>query len=66
VLNDRMDLHLARLHAQVSWSRQAAPETLARVAFPTLSNALTLKTLNDLEWQRFAAVHEQPACPGRC
>jgi DHA2 family multidrug resistance protein len=31
VLNDRMDLHLARLHEQVNWSRQPASEMLARL-----------------------------------
>jgi len=30
-LNDRMDLHLARLHEQVDWSRQPATETLSRL-----------------------------------
>jgi DHA2 family multidrug resistance protein len=29
VLNDRMDLHLARLHEQVAWGRNAAEELLA-------------------------------------
>ena len=31
VLNDRMDLHLARLHASVNWARQPATEMLARL-----------------------------------
>jgi len=31
VLNDRMDLHLARLHEQVSWARGAATETLTHL-----------------------------------
>ncbi len=31
VFNDRMDLHLARLHAAVAWSREPATETLARL-----------------------------------
>ena len=31
VLNDRMDLHLARLHEQVDWSRQPATEMLSRL-----------------------------------
>jgi DHA2 family multidrug resistance protein len=31
VLNDRMDLHLARLHEQVAWGHQAAQETLASI-----------------------------------
>jgi DHA2 family multidrug resistance protein len=31
-LNDRLDLHLARLHEAVTWSRGAATETLARMA----------------------------------
>ena len=41
VLNDRMDLHLARLHEQVNWAREPATETLARlaVAFPGLRRA---------------------------
>ncbi len=30
-LNDRMDLHLARLHAAVNWARQPAVETLSRL-----------------------------------
>jgi MFS transporter, DHA2 family, multidrug resistance protein len=30
-LNDRMDLHLARLHEQVIWSRQPATEMLSRL-----------------------------------
>ena len=36
LLNDRMDLHLARLHEQVNWAREPATETLSRliVAFP--------------------------------
>ena len=34
VLNDRTDLHLARLHEQITWSRVPAMETL---------NALTAK-----------------------
>ncbi len=32
VLNDRMDLHLARLHASVNWAREPATETLARLS----------------------------------
>jgi DHA2 family multidrug resistance protein len=32
VLNDRMDLHLARLHEAVNWSHPAATETFARLA----------------------------------
>ena len=31
VLNDRMDLHLARLHEQVAWGRGAAEELLANL-----------------------------------
>jgi DHA2 family multidrug resistance protein len=31
VLNDRMDLHLARLHEQVAWGRGAAEEMLANL-----------------------------------
>ena len=31
VLNDRMDLHLARLHEAVNWAREPATETLARL-----------------------------------
>ena len=30
-LNDRMDLHLTRLHAAVNWARQPATETLSRL-----------------------------------
>ena len=32
VFNDRMDLHLARLHEAVNWSRAPATETLARLS----------------------------------
>src|SRR6185437_12048022 len=32
VLNDRIDLHLARLHEQVNWTRGAATETLAQLS----------------------------------
>jgi len=31
-LNDRLDLHLARLHEQVNWARRPATETLDRLA----------------------------------
>jgi DHA2 family multidrug resistance protein len=31
LLNDRTDLHLARLHERVAWGRQAAEETLANL-----------------------------------
>jgi DHA2 family multidrug resistance protein len=31
-LNDRLDLHLARLHEAVNWSRGVATETLANIA----------------------------------
>ncbi len=31
LLNDRMDLHLARLHEQVNWAREPATETLSRL-----------------------------------
>ena len=31
VLNDRWDLHIARLHEKVTWSRNVANETLARM-----------------------------------
>jgi DHA2 family multidrug resistance protein len=31
-LNDRLDLHLARLHEAVNWSRGVATETLAGIA----------------------------------
>ncbi len=32
VFNDRLDLHLARLHEQVNWAREPATETLAQIA----------------------------------
>ena len=32
VVNDRMDLHLARLHETVNWSRAPATETLSRLS----------------------------------
>ena len=31
LLNDRMDLHIARLHEAVNWAREPATETLARL-----------------------------------
>src|SRR5262249_45573560 len=31
LLNKRLDLHLARLHEQVAWGRNAAEETLAKM-----------------------------------
>ena len=51
VLNDRMDLHLARLHESVTWSRGAANETLANLTtkfhdFGSAAPAMALKQLS--------------------
>lgn len=51
VLNDRMDLHLARLHESVTWSRGAANETLADLTtkfhdFGSAAPAMALKQLS--------------------
>jgi DHA2 family multidrug resistance protein len=51
VLNDRMDLHLARLHDQVNWSRGAATEMLTSLTarfhdFGTNAGAMALKEMS--------------------
>jgi DHA2 family multidrug resistance protein len=50
VLNDQIDLHLARLHESVSWSRAPAVETLNNLAaglsdFGSDANSMALKQL---------------------
>jgi DHA2 family multidrug resistance protein len=51
VLNDRTDLHLARLHESVNWARQPATEALSRMA-STFSGSdaqmMALKQMNGL------------------
>jgi DHA2 family multidrug resistance protein len=54
-LNDRLDLHLARLHEAVNWSRGVATETLANIASRfTGSDAdmIALKQMNGLVRQQ--------------
>ena len=51
MLNDRMDLHLARLHEQVTWSRGAATEMLATLTarfhdFGSDAQAMALKQMS--------------------
>ncbi|HUJ37183.1 MAG TPA: DHA2 family efflux MFS transporter permease subunit [Hyphomicrobium sp.] len=53
VLNDRTDLHLARLHDQVTWSRAPAMETLDALtqkfsAFGADAQGMALKALNGM------------------
>jgi MFS transporter, DHA2 family, multidrug resistance protein len=58
-LNDRMDLHLARLHEQVTWSRAAATETLARLASHfqgSDAQAMALKQMMGLVRQQAAVM----------
>jgi MFS transporter, DHA2 family, multidrug resistance protein len=57
ILNDRTDLHLARLHESITWSRQPALETLNNLAqrfssYGSDAQAMALKQLN-------AIVHRQ-------
>jgi DHA2 family multidrug resistance protein len=57
VLNDRTDLHLARLHESVTWSRQPALEALNNLtqrfsSFGSDAQAMALKQLNQM-------VHQQ-------
>jgi DHA2 family multidrug resistance protein len=57
ILNDRTDLHLARLHEAITWSRQPALETLNNLAqrfssYGSDAQAMALKQLN-------AIVHRQ-------
>jgi DHA2 family multidrug resistance protein len=54
-LNDRLDLHLARLHEAVNWSRGVATETLAQIAsrFPgSDGDAIALKQVTGLARQQ--------------
>ncbi len=51
MLNDRMDLHLARLHEAVNWSRGAATEMLATLTarfhdFGSDAQAMALKQMS--------------------
>jgi DHA2 family multidrug resistance protein len=53
VLNDRTDLHLARLHEAITWSRQPALETLNDLtqrfsSFGSDAQAMALKQLNQI------------------
>ena len=53
MLNDRTDLHVARLHEQVTWSRSAVVETLANLthnlaAFGSAAPDMALKQLNQI------------------
>jgi DHA2 family multidrug resistance protein len=57
ILNDRTDLHLARLHESVTWSRQPALETLNMLvqrfsSYGSDAQAMALKQLNQI-------VHQQ-------
>jgi DHA2 family multidrug resistance protein len=57
VLNDRTDLHLARLHEQVTWSRQPALEMLNNLtqrfaSFGSDAQAMALKQLNVITHQQ--------------
>jgi DHA2 family multidrug resistance protein len=57
VLNDRTDLHLARLHESITWSRQPALETLNNLAqrFSSYGSDAQLMALKQLN----AIVHRQ-------
>jgi DHA2 family multidrug resistance protein len=53
VLNDRSDLHLARLHEAVTWARQPALEALTNMtqrfsSFGSDAQAMALKQLNQI------------------
>jgi DHA2 family multidrug resistance protein len=53
VLNDRTDLHLARLHEAITWSRQPTLETLNTLtrrfsSFGSDAQAMALKQLNQI------------------
>jgi len=57
ILNDRTDLHLARLHESITWSRQPALETLNSLtqrfsSYGSDAQAMALKQLNQI-------VHQQ-------
>ena len=61
VLDDRMDLHITRLHEAVSWSRGAAVETLANMTarfqnFGSDAPAMALKQLTQLVHQQAAVM----------
>src|SRR5215813_3813142 len=61
VLDDRMDLHITRLHEAVTWSRGAATETLANMTarFQNLSSdapAMALKQLTQYVHQQAAVM----------
>ena len=61
VLNDRMDLHLQRLHDGVTWSRQAAAETLSNLTmrFQDLgadAGTAALKTLSNMVRQQALVI----------
>ena len=56
-LNDRMDLHLARLHAAVNWAREPATETLARLTAHFQGSDAHLMALK----QMMAMVRQQAA-----
>jgi DHA2 family multidrug resistance protein len=62
ILNDRTDLHLARLHEAITWSRQPALETLNNLtqrfsSFGSDAQAMALKQLNQI-------VHRQGVVMG--
>ncbi len=62
ILNDRTDLHLARLHEAITWSRQPALETLNSLtqrfsSFGSDAQAMALKQLNQI-------VHRQGVVMG--
>jgi MFS transporter, DHA2 family, multidrug resistance protein len=48
MFDDRMDLHLARLHEAVTWSREPATETLARLAAHFQGSDAHLMALKEL------------------
>jgi MFS transporter, DHA2 family, multidrug resistance protein len=61
VLDDRMDLHITRLHEAVGWSRGAATETLANMtarfqSFGSDAPAMALKQLTQLVHQQAAVM----------
>ena len=59
VLDDRMDLHIARLHEAVGWSRGAAVETLANMTARFQSFGSDAPTMAIKQLTRF--VHQQAA-----
>jgi DHA2 family multidrug resistance protein len=57
LLNDRTDLHLARLHEQITWSRQPALEMLNNMtqrfsSFGSDAQAMALKQIYNLTHQQ--------------